>query len=112
MAPNGALKCRTFRSIGSEEQKWDHERIDDIVGVPWQPVPGRNGIELKPRAMMPNRGTNLTDRVKTRDLGTTKRDVYLKPKDFDDPQSSMIQKKFQMEVWALIIKKSIVKPAI
>ena len=24
-------------------------------GVPWQPIPGRNGIELKPWAMMPKR---------------------------------------------------------
>ena len=40
---NGVVKARTIRRHGMREKQWDKERLNKFKGVPWEPVPGREG---------------------------------------------------------------------
>ena len=44
---DGVLKVRTFRSYVALSDRWDAASLIDINGLPWEPVPGREGIEVK-----------------------------------------------------------------
>ena len=35
-----------MRRKGSEEDRWNWEEFTKIQGTPWEPIPGRPGIEL------------------------------------------------------------------
>jgi hypothetical protein len=50
---NGIVKVRSFRRKGSEGEKWDRGRMEAMKEVPWEPVPGREGIEIQSRVTMP-----------------------------------------------------------
>ena len=43
----GVLKVRTIRYYIKISEKWEPVSFSEIVGLPWEPVPGREGIELK-----------------------------------------------------------------
>ena len=45
---------RSIRRKGSEEEKWDRGRMEAMKGVPWEPVPGIEGIEIHSRVTMPD----------------------------------------------------------
>ena len=51
---HGAVKCRTYKPMGSHEERWNLEEINKIKGTPWQLNPNKRGYELKPRAIMPD----------------------------------------------------------
>ena len=42
----GYVKVRTVRRKGSEEERWNWEEFNAVQGLPWEPIPGRPGIEL------------------------------------------------------------------
>ena len=42
----GTIKVRTVRRKGSEEDRWNWDEFTKIQGTPWEPIPGRPGIEL------------------------------------------------------------------
>ena len=50
---NGVIKVRTIRRKGMREQQWDPEVMSKMRGVPWEPVPGREGIEIRSRIELP-----------------------------------------------------------
>ena len=39
-APGGAIKVRSIRRKGSEEERWNWEEFNGIKGTPWEPSPG------------------------------------------------------------------------
>ena len=43
----GVCKVRTIRRKGSHEERWNWEEFSKMQGVPWELVPGREGIEVK-----------------------------------------------------------------
>ena len=49
----GVIKARAFRRKGSQEERWDKDIILGVKGVPWQPVPGGPGVELRTRVFIP-----------------------------------------------------------
>ena len=44
----GVIKVRDIKRKGEHEQ-WDIAKFNALQGVPWEPIPGREGIELKTR---------------------------------------------------------------
>ena len=44
---------RSISRKGSEGEQWDRGRMEAMKGVPWEPVPGREGIEIQSRVTMP-----------------------------------------------------------
>ena len=49
----GVIKVRDVRRHGLEKDKWDIARFNNMKGVPWEPVPGREGIEIRAKVLMP-----------------------------------------------------------
>ena len=45
----GVVKARTFRRYWTEGERWRKEEIEEMVGVPWEMIPGRGEIEARPR---------------------------------------------------------------
>ena len=43
---DGVIKVRTFARRG-EEDRWRRKEIDDMIGVPWEPIPGQGVREVK-----------------------------------------------------------------
>ena len=43
---DGVLKARSFRRK-PESMRWDWEYFKEVKGTPWEPLPGRPGIEVK-----------------------------------------------------------------
>ena len=43
--PDGVLKARSIRRVGSVEERW--RSGEGMKGVPWEPIPGREGIEIR-----------------------------------------------------------------
>ena len=43
---NGVRKVISIRRHGMKELQWDKKRFNDMKGVPWEPTPGREGIEI------------------------------------------------------------------
>jgi hypothetical protein len=46
---DGVVKVRAIRRRGSQEDRWNWEEFQEMKGLPWEPVPGRPGIEIKAR---------------------------------------------------------------
>ena len=42
----GVLKVRSIRRHGMRELQWDRNMFNDMKGVPWEPTPGRECIEI------------------------------------------------------------------
>ena len=42
----GVFKVRTVRRKGLEEDSWNWEEFSAFRGLPWEPIPGRPGIEM------------------------------------------------------------------
>ena len=55
----GVIKVRDVRRYGIDRDKWDLAKFNDFKGVPWEPVPGREGIELKCRVNIPRDNSRL-----------------------------------------------------
>ena len=51
---DGVIKVRTVRRKGREETSWDESDMGAVKGAPWEPIPGREVIEVKSRAMLPD----------------------------------------------------------
>ena len=49
----GVIKVRTTRRKGTTEERWHLECMESMQGIPWEPVPGREGIEVKSHAVLP-----------------------------------------------------------
>ena len=42
----GVVKVRIVRRKGSHEERWNWEEFNAFRGAPWEPIPGRPGIEM------------------------------------------------------------------
>ena len=49
----GVIKARDIKRYSSEKEKWALDKFNEVKGVPWEPIPGRQGIEIKARVNMP-----------------------------------------------------------
>ena len=47
------IKARTFKRYGRDEDRWCVEKFEAFRGLPWEPVPGRGGIEVHTRVTLP-----------------------------------------------------------
>ena len=45
----------SIRRHGIREKQWDKSKLDNMQGVPWEPVPGREGTEIKSNVSIPTR---------------------------------------------------------
>ena len=43
----GVIKIRDIRRKGTESERWNLDKFNSFQGTPWEPIPGREGIELK-----------------------------------------------------------------
>ena len=48
MNSKGVIKVRSF-SQRVEEERWNQEEFNQAEGTPWEPIPGRAGVEIKAR---------------------------------------------------------------
>ena len=48
----GVLKVRPVRSYTNIADRWKALNLFKVVGVPWCPIPGREGVEIKSRVKM------------------------------------------------------------
>jgi hypothetical protein len=51
LTDKGAIKVNSFNRR-PEEERWNQEEFGGIQGTPWEPIPGRGGIEVKSRFLM------------------------------------------------------------
>ena len=49
----GVIKVRSVRRKGIAAERWNREQFEAIVGTPWQPIPGRESDEIRPRVNLP-----------------------------------------------------------
>ena len=50
---------RAFRRRGYDKERWSTDDVKRVGGVPWEPIPGREGIEIKPSVNLPRGETEL-----------------------------------------------------
>ena len=43
---SGVIKVHTTKTIEDDTTRWSSEALDDMKGVPWEPVPGRPDVEV------------------------------------------------------------------
>ena len=43
---DGVIKVRTSARRG-EEDRWRKKQVEEVIGVPWEPIPGRGVKEVK-----------------------------------------------------------------
>ena len=49
----GVIKVRDIKRHSIEKDRWDLAKFNAFQGLPWEPIPGRQGIELKCRVNIP-----------------------------------------------------------
>jgi hypothetical protein len=49
----GVVKARSFRHKATNEDRWDPKWLDGFRGVPWEPEPGRQNIEVNIKVALP-----------------------------------------------------------
>ena len=45
--PAGVVKARSVRRKPDFETRWNLEQFNEMKGVPWEPIPGSDNIEIK-----------------------------------------------------------------
>ena len=46
-------KANSFRRKGEHGERWNREELDSFKGLPWEPIPGREGLEIKTSVHIP-----------------------------------------------------------
>ena len=49
----GVIMVRDFRRMGSHQQREDWAFFNEVTGLPWEPVPGQEGIQIKSSVRIP-----------------------------------------------------------
>ena len=61
MTQEGVIKVRSY-CRKTEDERWDGEELDLVMGVPWEPIPGRGHIQVKSRVkFMEESGEKIRD---------------------------------------------------
>ncbi len=55
----GVVKARAFRRKCSERERWSKEEVKSVGGVPWEAIPGREGIGIKSSVNLPRDETEI-----------------------------------------------------
>ena len=58
----GVIKVRDVKRKATVEERWNKEKMKEVQGVPWEPVPGREGIDIKAQVELP-RAEGQPDRI-------------------------------------------------
>jgi len=75
----GVIKVRAVRRKGSEQERWNWEEFNEVKGSPWEPTPGRPGIEMTSR------------------IGGDESKRDMQPKDDSAEPKELIQRAFRIE---------------
>ena len=51
MFESGVIKVKHYKQR-PETERWNLEELEKAVGVPWEPIPGRTGIQIKSDSTM------------------------------------------------------------
>ena len=65
------ITARTFKRHGRDEDRWCWEKFEAFKGVPWEPVPGRRGIEVHPRVTLPREEEEVKEPQEGKEKKTT-----------------------------------------
>ena len=82
LTEGGALKVNSFNRR-PEEERWNQEEFGAIQGTPWEPIPGREGIEVKSRFQYRGEAEEeIIPQPSTRDV--IPRRIYIRREDVAD----------------------------
>ena len=51
--PEGCIKVRDAKRLGSEDERWKSGLLDKMKGTPWKPDPGKDGTDPPSRLFIP-----------------------------------------------------------
>ena len=74
----GTTKGRDIKRKSDPAERWNPNRLAEIAGTPWEPIPGRGEIEVQSRVYNPRKSD----------------DVILVPN--EGPPKSVIKKRFKI----------------
>ena len=52
--PDGVIKVRTIRRKAGDSLRWDKALLHSVRGLPWEPVPGRDSVEVPISVSVPD----------------------------------------------------------
>ena len=64
---DGVVKCRDFRRKPIEEDRWSVKTFDEFKGSPWEPIPGRSGMEIRTQIVISEDSAPVTRPVVVRE---------------------------------------------
>ena len=67
----GVIKVRDWRRMGTHAQRWNWETFSQIRGVPWEPVPGRESLEIRSSVYIPGEDDPIPSQIKASDPAPT-----------------------------------------
>ena len=47
-------KVRTIKRQATDGERWDIERFNAVQGLPWEPIPGRAGLAIRSKIVIPD----------------------------------------------------------
>ena len=86
---DGVIKVRSFRRRASKEQRWNREVVDSIRGSPWEPIPGREGIEIKTSVCIPCEEGQTIEREDGVAREVVRRRFHIRAKDVEKYKPTM-----------------------
>jgi hypothetical protein len=60
-SPDGCIKVRDAKRMGSEEDRWGSGMVMNMKGTPWKPDPGKDGTYPPSKLFIPAESDNKTD---------------------------------------------------
>ena len=59
----GVVKVRDVKMKARKEDRWNVHQFNELTGTPWEPIPGRPGVEITTRVNIPDDGEGLSKEV-------------------------------------------------
>ena len=73
------IKVRSIRRKSSNSERWSIEEFNQLKGTPWEPEPGRPGVEIGTRVRIPaEMNEDIEEAVPAEDKEIIARRVYIK----------------------------------
>ena len=67
--PEGVVKARDFRRKGVLTERWNRDEINGFRGLPWEPIPGKEGdYEIRVKVNMPDQSQEIIRRRPDQEL--------------------------------------------
>ena len=81
MSESGVIKVKHYKQR-PESERWNLEELDKGVGVPWEPIPGRTGIQVKSHfTIIGGGGEDVIKMVESKAIQV--RRIYISNKDLE-----------------------------